>query len=298
MRPAIALTLFFVACGPRYLAPEQKGWDDYQPHTADEAWMRTAASMPDVRLVHRDVALLCPDFGAERAVGDGCEVATVHTDGFTSTGITGVVSAWRFDADRVLTLDTSLRLKLDADTELARGVLDPRAGDDGRRALYVQLDGEPDHFEPGDPGYLTMLDVETGEVERITEDVRDTSPWLVPFSDDVLFTSARTGLASLWIKVKGQEPRQLTNLGLTDITADFVPVPSRELVWVPGTRRAVFSAHYGTHELWSVDVDSGEAKHVGPGRMPAIHPEGGIVAVADDDPALGLQIVRYAGGEL
>jgi hypothetical protein len=114
----------------------------------------------------------------------------------------------------------------------------------------------------------------------------------------VLFTSARTGLARLWVKAPGDPPRQLTNLGQTDVTVDFVPVPSRELVFVPGTRKVVFSAHYGTHELWSVDLDTGAALHLGPGRMPALDGAGGVLAIHDDDPALGLLVVRHTGGAL
>lgn len=292
-----------LGCGPTYLAPEDRGWEDYQPFTGDEVLLRTAASMPDLQLLHHDVALLCPAFGPERALGAGCEAATVAGDTVTSAGIDGLLSAWRFDGQRLLTLDASLVLALDDGaghrTVLARGALDPRVAGDGRRAVFVQLDGQPDHAELGDEGFLTMVDAETGVLTRITDDPRDTAPWLVPHSDEVLFTSGRTGLASLWITNPGGTPRQLTNVGQTDVTADFVPVPSRELLFVPDRRVAVFSAHYGgTHELWSVDLDTGAARDLGPGRLPVLDAAGDVLAVHDDDPALGLQIVRYDGGAL
>lgn len=272
----------------------------WTPHTADDELLGIAASVPQLAVFHHDVALVCPPSAPGHAPISGCEIGRLDHSGLSSRGIAGVMSAWWFDESHLLTLAPDLTLALEDGVSdrriLARGALDPRVADDGRQMLYIQLDGEPETFEAGDVGYMTVLDAQSGLVRRITDDPLDSNPWLVPASDDVLFTSARTGLASLWLAAPDGTVRQLTNIGKTEIDDAFIPVPSRELVWVPQTRMAVFSAHYGTHELWSIDVDTGEAAHIGPGRLPALHPEGGIVAVNDDNPSSPLQIVHYFGG--
>lgn len=283
------------------------GWEAWQPHTADEPTLRAAASLPNLATFHKDLALRCPDFGPERDLGDGCEIAQYSNGEFVTTGVSGVMSAWRFDAERALVLDTSLNLALDDlngnRTVIAEGALDPRVADDGHRAVFVQLASRGSVPNPGDPAYLTIHDTATGQTTQLTDHPLDTAPWLVPSSTDVLFASGRTGLASLWLAPgDGSEPRQLTNVGMTQIEAGFVPLPSRELVWLPGTRKAVYSAHYGTHELYLLDLDAAEAfgvaRHLGRGRLPALHPDGGIIAVDDDVPELGRLIVRIPEEEL
>lgn len=64
----------------------------------------------------------------------------------------------------------------------------------------------------------------------------DSSPFVVPDSDEVLFVSGRTGVASLWLAAPGAPARPLTNRGLRQVSAGFVPVPSRELSF-DGRRR-------------------------------------------------------------
>ncbi len=303
MRTFLVSAALLAGCGNDYVFPPEPA-DDYRPHTADEEVLLAAASLPNLATFHHDLAMRCPDFGPERAVGDGCSIERLGEDGaFHATGVDNVIAAWRFDPTRALTLSPGLDLALDdLDGErqvIAHGALDPRVADDGHRAVFVHLESRSAAPELGEPAYLTLYDARTGELRRITDDPRDTAPWVVPGSDDVLFTSARTGLASLWLAPgDGSAPRQLTNVGLTRIEAGFVPVPSRELVWLPGTRKAVYSAHYGTHELYLLDVDTGEARHLGRGRLPAIHPHGGIVAIDDDVPGLGRQVVRIGMEEL
>lgn len=298
-RTVRALLLAALAgCKPQYAIDNIDAWEGWQPHTADEDTLRVAASLPDLATFHRDVALLCPPFGPERNFGDGCEIALLSDGIFVPTGRNGLMAAWRFDDDRVLTLDAGLDLALDdldgTRTVIARGALDPRVADDGHRAVFSQLESGASIAELGESAFLTLYDFETQTLERITDDPRDSAPWLVPGSSDVLFTSARTGIASLWLASGDGAVRQLTNIGLQTMGPSFVPVPSRELVFLPESRIAVFSAHYGTHELWSVDLDSGTTENIGPGRLVALHPDGGVVAVHDDDPSVGRQVVRYS----
>lgn len=301
MPRTLALAALLGGCAPT-LAPQRADtWDAWSPHTATDAQLRVAASVPGLATLHRGLATVCPQLDVERDF-EGCEVAWVDEHELTPTGTRGLMSALRFDETHIATLSDRLELAIDDldghRTVVARGALDPRAVDDGRRLLYVQLAGEPEQAQLGDIGHIEVLDVITGEARRVTDDPRDSSPWMVPHTDDVLFVSARTGIASIWLAPgDGSPPHQITNIGMTEVGPGFVPVPGRELVWVK-PRTAVFTAHYGTHSLWTLDLDTGAAKRVGPGRLPALHPDGGVVAVHDEDPALGLTVVRYEGGAL
>jgi hypothetical protein len=298
----IAGAVILAGCGPTLLSPRERTLEDWSPHRADDALMRTAASVPDLALFHHDVAVVCGPSGPGHAPQGGCEVGHLDVDGLTPRGLGPVMTAWWFDDRRLLTLAPDLELALDdgrgGREVLARGALDPRVADDGRHALFVQLDGEPDTFRPGDVGRMTLLDTQTGERRTITDSPLDTSPWLVPGTGEVLFTSARTGLASLWLAADDGTVRQLTNLGKTEVDAGFVPVPSQELVWLPDGHTAVYSSHYdGIRDLWRIDVQTGEVEPLGPGRMPALHPAGGVVAVHDDRRAAGSNLVHVLGGD-
>jgi len=121
----------------------------------------------------------------------------------------------------------------------------------------------------------------------------DSSPFLRPGTDDVLFVSARTGIASLWLARPGARPRQLTNVGARSVDASFVPVPGRELVWLD-SHLAVFTATYdGVSTLWALDVDRARAAPLGPGRWPQRHADT-VIALADAPRTIDLATVRAA----
>jgi hypothetical protein len=60
----------------------------------------------------------------------------------------------------------------------------------------------------------------------------------------------------------------------------FVPVAMNQLVWIVGTRSAVFTAHYATDDIWLLDLSSQSlpARKLGPGALPNLKTGGGIVA--------------------
>jgi hypothetical protein len=149
--------------------------------------------------------------------------------------------------------------------ELARDVADPRfeTSDGRRRVVFTQLPPGRD-IAPDTTGHLVVLDLDRGTRRTVSDHPLDSSPFIVPGSDDVLFVSGRTGIASLYLARPGRAPRQLTNVGMRRLDpATFVPVPGRELEWIPGTRTAIFVARYGGEaSRWQLDVDTGVAERL------------------------------------
>jgi hypothetical protein len=139
-----------------------------------------------------------------------------------------------------------------------RHMADVRHGDG--RMLFTDLRG--DAISPATVGRLVMIDLATGDERVIDDDPTDSNPFVVPGTDDVLFVSSRSGLASLYLARPGHPPRRITNAGVRAISDPrWVPVPGREL-WFEG-RVAVFTAHYGgVASRWRVDVDTGAAEQL------------------------------------
>jgi hypothetical protein len=239
-----------------------------------------------------DVAVVCPGGGAmgTDAVGDlGCDAAIVDADGaMRRLGREDVVSAVRVDASRLAVIGADRRLVMIDDVgggerELAARAADVRSAGPGR-VVFTELRG--DAIDPATTGRIVVLDVARGTRRVVTDHPMDSAPFAVPGSDDVVFVSSRTGLASVWIASPGQRARQVTNVGRSRVDAAFVPVPGRELAWLPGTRTAVFTARYADGPvLWTLDVDTGAAARLGPGRLPRVI--GGAVVAIDGDGAGG-----------
>jgi hypothetical protein len=137
---------------------------------------------------------------------------------------------------------------------VARDVADPRVAADGR-IVFTQLPPGRD-VAPDTVGKLVVLDLARGTRRIAVDDPHASSPFIVPGSDEVLYVSSRTGLASLYLARPGRSPRQLTNVGMRRVQPGFVPVPGRELEWQG--RTAVFTARYsGVESRWSLDLDTG-----------------------------------------
>lgn len=229
------------------------------------------AGRPGVVAVHRDVALVCdeaPAHGDAPDVIPDCDAALLDGGDLRPLGRGGLLAAQRLDADRLLLLTRDLRaVARDArgrERTIATAVADPRVADDGLRVVWTELPPGTTEILPGTPGRIVLVDLARGTRRVVTDHPLDSSPFVVPGSDDVLFVSGRTGVASLWLARPGARPRQLTNVGLAAVGSGFVPVPGRELAWIPGTRRAVYTASWGgRQERWTIDVDTGAA-----GRLP------------------------------
>lgn len=267
-----------------------------------EAALAAVARRAEVVAIDGDVALVCseaaPASDSDDAVPD-CDAARIGADGgLTELGRGGLLAAGRLDEQRLvlLTRERSLRLRTgEVETVLARGVADPRLAPDRRAVVFTQLPPGATTIEPSTTGRLVLLDLDRGTRRVVTEHPLDSSPFVRPGSDDVLFVSGRTGVASLWLARPGQPARQLTNVGASEVGAGFVPVPGRELAWLDG-RTAVYAASYhGASTLWALDVDSGKAAPLMPGRWPRRAGDGVLaVGPAGDVARLGRDAIAAA----
>jgi len=269
---------------------------DYVPPVADPVVMERAAAAPGFALLHRDLALTCEPSPSDLLVG--CALHRWTAAGPEPVDVGPLFAAYRLDDTTTVAVDDELRLLRIDDTGdatvLARGVMDLRVGDDGQRVTYAQLDGEPAQLIPGTPATWMVHDLTTDTRRPLSDDPRDVAPFPMPGSHDLLYVSTRSSVASLWVRPAEGPPRQITNVGLTEVGPGFVPVPGRELVWLPDGVTAVFSAHYGDKDLWAVDVSSGQALRLGPGRSPHFTADGDLVAIDDRDPAAP-RVVSYGG---
>ena len=157
--------------------------------------------------------------------------------------------------------------------ELAAWASDPWVSDDGARAAWIGLAEGLSEWEPGAPTVVVAQDLADGAPSVLAEDELASAPRPIPGSRDVLFVSARTGLASYWVAGPGHEPRQLTNLGLTEPGQPSVPVAERELTW---SGSALFYAV--DDRVLRLTLD-GESREVGPGRWPRARADGSVLAL-------------------
>ncbi|MCA9495075.1 MAG: hypothetical protein KC621_34340 [Myxococcales bacterium] len=281
-RPLCVLSWIALAgCATQAYVPDLP---PYQPPVADPVLMERAAASDGFAFMHRDLSVSCLNTGSD--LHPGCTLRRWTADGDEAVTSDPVFAAYRLDDHHVLLSTADLRITLmspEGTTEIARGAVDLRVADDGRRITYAQLEGEPTVLEPGLPVTWTIHDLSSGERTALSDDPRDTAPFPLPSSSAVLFVSTRSGLASLWIADEpGAEPRQLTNVGLTEVGEGFVPVPGRELVWLEDGVTAVFSAHYGHKDLWRLDTTTGEAQRLRSGRNPQFTASGDLVAIDDE----------------
>ena len=93
----------------------------------------------------------------------------------------------------------------------------------------------------------------------------DATPSISPDGKTVVFVSARTSVASFYVtSVEGEEPRQLTNVGLENYMlfggppAGFVPPPvsSHHMEWESND---VLRYNAGGGEFWKINVRTGQA---------------------------------------
>ncbi len=183
---------------------------------------------------------------------------------------------------------------------LAGWASDPSVGSTDPTVAYLTVsteDLEEDEHgrEPalGAPVQVVLRPM-TGPAEVLTVDPEAASPWALPDGSGVLFVSTRTGLASIWRVRRGEEPVQLTNVGLDEVGQEFVPVPAGALAWLPDGR-AVFATQIERDELWLLDPDSGATERLGPGAHPRVGPDGVVLALGGSE---GGCAVRYrVGGE-
>jgi len=254
-----------------------------------------------------------------------CMVARVSGSTLSPVSVSGAAMGYGVSRGRTVILHDDGRLTiLDGreETELAAWAADVSVEDDrdhlvlvGLRADEAGLGEDTEDSETGAittvPGEtlvsspsmgtrIVRLDLDTHEVVELVNDPMAGSPIAIPGSDDVLYVGAPDGVAAILRVSAGGEPRQLTNVGLTDVGQEFVPVPLHEHAFAGS--RLVFSVIDPNVDtsgiegprpgaIWAVDVETGDAELLGEGRFPM---SGGpsssgdeVIAVVDDTPGGG-----------
>jgi len=245
------------------------------------AYCRVVAQ-PGIVSWQRDLVTRCDGLGAPGETLGACTVSVASGDGSLHpvSGVTGAQLALRVADDGMVLLTDAGQLVLQHGSTMraiAAWAADPSASPDGTSVAFLALPDGTTEWTEGVPTHVALLDVATGAVTAIAADELASNPY--PVGDgSVLFVSTRTGVASLWRGRAHEEPTQLTNVGLDRVDASFVPVPTRDLVWLPGAHTVVFGAHYGVDEIWKVDADSGEAERLGPGTLPQLTASGAVLA--------------------
>lgn len=272
---AIALSIPLLATGcSAQEAPGSRTATGLPPYTVSEQVELGVATLPGLVSWHRDVVVTCS--GGQRDVElDGCEVSTLDAAGKPSpTGIRGVRTARRVKHG-ILVLKANRDLVVVAPDRTERRIAElaanPGVAPEGDRLAYVQ--GKVPKTS------IVLHHLGSGESRIATSDPTAYAPHVVPETDDVLFVSGRTGLASYFVAGADGTERQLTNIGLSQVTKGFVPLAVSQLVWIPGTRSCVFTAHYDSDVLWKLDVTNGRGKRLGPGSFPNLELGGAVLAL-------------------
>jgi hypothetical protein len=232
-------------------------------------------------------ATLCPGLVGEETEhdglgGEGCVVHVVDGNGrLSATSITGARAAQALGDGRFVVWGWDGRLSLrDArggSTEIAPVALDPWVDAASRRVAFVAPLNEGVSLDPGDDREVVLYDVTSGARASLIIDATAAAPVPIPGTSDVLYVSSASGVASI-VRVSETETRTLTNVDATAVEQEFVPVYGRQLVFVDGGDRLVFAAEYESDVIWSVDLRTGDAEELGPGRFPALGNDGSVLA--------------------
>lgn len=255
--------------------------------------------------------------------GGACMVARVTGSTLSPLSVSGAVMGYGVSRGRTVILHDDGRLTIlegRDEVALATWAADVSVEDDREHVVFVGLreadTGFGEDTEDPETGEVTTveggavvsspamgtrlvrLDLDTAELEELVDDPMAGTPIAIPGSDDVLYVGAPDGVAAILRVSPGGAPRQLTNVGITDVGQDFVPVPLHEHAFAG--RRLVFSVletNVDTSEIdgprpgamWAVDIETGEAELLGEGRFPAPGGTGSdeVIAVVDDTPGGG-----------
>jgi serine/threonine protein kinase/Tol biopolymer transport system component len=156
---------------------------------------------------------------------------------------------------------------------------------DGRIVYVSEASGNRD---------LWLMNSDGKAARRLTDaPAADESPAVSPDGRYIVFTSTRAGKRNLWrIDLDGSNPKQLTSGD-----SDKSPAISPDGRWV------IYEAlQSGLPQLWKVALDGGDPVHLtdGPARLPAVSPDGKLIAyMYEDSQASGqrkIAVIPLAGG--
>jgi hypothetical protein len=261
----LTLALFAGACDSNTAEPSTSELDAYC----------AVARRGDLQTWVGDVLTLCQNDGSEEGVS--CQAAKPSDDGVAPIAL-GDVAPLRVlpaSGDRFVVLGADSRLTIvgadgGEERELASWATDPWVSDDGSRVAWIGLPEGVDAWDFGVPTVVVAQDLDASSPTVLAEDELASTPRPIPGSADVLYVSAQTGLASFWVAGPSRTPTQLTNVGLTEIGQETVPIADRELAWSDGSLFYSVPNDVGGR-LWRLDIASAEAREVGPGQWPRAH---------------------------
>ena len=257
LRSSLALALLLASCTTS--PPSEPVSDDL---------LLALAEIDGLVRWHEDVLLVCDQPRGEQR--PPCEVRLIGSDGTVRSSDVGpALAAERLSGDRLVILRPDRRLVIREasgdETQISASAFDPRVTSDGGRVLFREAENRPA------PETSELIEVDASSLERrvVSTDPRASTAFDVPGGRRVLFVSTRTGLASLFVAEPDGTDRQITNVGMTSVTPDFVPVPVRQLVWTEDGGAFVFTAHLGgVDRIYRVSVDGEDSYELGEGRFP------------------------------
>jgi hypothetical protein len=129
---------------------------------------------------------------------------------------------------------------------------------DGREIVFEKVpEGRPTHIP--EALHIARLNVESGKVDLLTDGTfDDVRPEYHPLGKWILFVNGgRTGFASFWkINAAGGKPEQLTNIGIEQIDASFVPTPYRQTIWSADGRWFLYDFKNGdVRQVWGLEFN-------------------------------------------
>lgn len=234
-------------------------------------------------------ATLCPGLVAEPTehdglAGEGCTVYTVDANGgMVPTEITGARSAQALTDGRFVVWgwdgSLSIRDARGSSTEVAPLALDPWVDAASGKIAFIGPVAGAESLEPGDDREVILYDIPSGASQALITDASAAGPVPIPGTEDVLYVSSAAGVASI-VRVTPTETLTLTNRDATGVEQEFVPVYGRQLLFTEGATGIVFTAEYESDVLWTLNLTTGEAVELGPGRFPAFGSDGSVLAAA------------------
>lgn len=261
-----------------------------EPEALTELQLQTIAELDGLFSRHRDVAVVCEEDASQRSPESpfpNCDVAIVDASGAVEMlGFDNVRNAQRLAGDHLLIVnrDHEMMVTDPAGSRLRSfdgDFTSPHVEPDGIHVLVLSHSSAPD----GTASYSNIERVQafSGVREVLVDDPSAYAPHAVPDSDRIVFVSARTGVASLWLREADGNEVQISNRAVTSAHGKgFKPVPVHELSWLPSNPRvAVYSAFVDDHhELFMLDTIGGRVDRIGPGRLPARRGDGRLLVVA------------------
>ena len=234
-----------------------------------------------------NAATLCPGgvdpdaFEGDPLAADNCTVYTVDSNGgMVPTGITGARAAQALSDGRFVVWGWDGRLTIDENgraTEVAPVALDPWVDPVSGKIAFIAPTAGATALEPGDDREVMLYDIPSGASMSLIVDGTASAPVPIPGTGDVLYVSSASGVASI-IRVTPTETLTLTNADANSVEQEFVPVYGRQLLFLDGGDSLVFTAEYETDVLWRLNLRTGEAEELGPGRYPALGRDGSVLA--------------------